>query len=49
MFETFWARVLDLSPIELDALAFGASQRGWIDYRRAGDVVEIGFSYLMRG
>jgi hypothetical protein len=48
LFETFWANVLDVSPGTLDAQAFAASQRGWIDYRRIGDVADVGFSFLMR-
>jgi hypothetical protein len=47
LFETEWARVLDTAPGELDSLAFAASQRGWIDYRRIGNVVEVGFANLV--
>lgn len=47
LFETLWARMLDTPAGGVDALAFAASQRGWVDYRRIGDVVEIGFSLLM--
>jgi hypothetical protein len=47
LYETGWAAVLDTPPGALDGLAFAASQRGWVDYRRIGSVVEIGFSYLM--
>lgn len=47
LFETGWARVLDTSPGGLDSLAFAASQRGWIDFRSMGDVVEIGFTHLL--
>lgn len=47
LFETGWACVLDASPGQLDSLAVAASQRGWIDYRRVGNVVEIGFSQLL--
>ena len=48
LFETGWACVLDASPGNLDSLAVAASQRGWIDYRRMGSVVEISFSQLLR-
>jgi hypothetical protein len=48
LFETFWAAPLDAPATERDAHAFAASRRGWIDYRRAGGVAEIGFSFLMR-
>lgn len=48
LLETGWARVLDAAPGQLDLLAVAASQRGWIDYRRVGAVVEIGFSQLLK-
>ncbi len=48
LFETCWMRALDAAPSGLDSLAFAASQRGWIDYRRIGNVVEISFSQLMQ-
>lgn len=47
LYETLWARLLDMSANELDALAFGASQRGLLEYRRMGDVAEFGFSRLL--
>jgi hypothetical protein len=47
LFETIWARLLDAQPAELDALAFAASQRGWLEYRRIGDVAEFGFAGLL--
>lgn len=47
LFDTLWARLLDAPPAELDALAFAASQRGWLDYRRIGDVVQIEFPALL--
>ncbi len=46
LYETFWARLLDASEGEMDALAFAASQRGLMEYRRMGDVAEFGFSML---
>ena len=45
---TFWAGVLDTTPTVLDGLAFAAHQRGWLDYRRLGDVAEIDFRFLLR-
>lgn len=48
LFRTLWARVLDAPAHTLHAQAQAASQRGWLEYRRAGDVVEIGFRHLMR-
>ncbi len=47
LFETGWGCVLDTTPGNLDSLAVAASQRGWVDYRRIGNVVEIGFSALL--
>lgn len=46
LYETFWAGLLDASEGEMDALAFAASQRGLMEYRRMGDVAEFGFSAL---
>jgi hypothetical protein len=48
LFETFWIRALDIPPGNADSLAFAASQRGWIDYRRMGDITDISFSFLTR-
>jgi hypothetical protein len=48
LFHTFWSQLLDASAHTLHDQAFGASQRGWIDYRRAGEITEVGFSYLLR-
>lgn len=49
LYETLWARLLDLPPNEIDALAFAASQRGLLEYRRMGEVAEFGFSQLLSG
>jgi len=48
LFTTLWASMLDASPHELRRHAEQASREGWIDYRAAGDVVEVTFSHLMR-
>jgi hypothetical protein len=48
LFETTWARLLDAPPGELDSHAFMASQRGWLEYRRMGDVVEVSFREFLR-
>ncbi len=48
LFQSFWAQLLDTSHGSLDSLAFAASQRGLIDYRRIDDVVDISFSWLMQ-
>lgn len=47
LYETPWARLLDAPPNEIDALAFAASQRGLLEYRRMGEVAEFGFSKLL--
>ena len=47
LYETLWARLLDTPQNEVDALAFAASQRGLLEYRRMGDVSEFGFSQLL--
>jgi len=49
LYETLWVRLLDIPPNEIDALAFAASQRGLLEYRRMGDVAEFGFSELLGG
>ncbi|MDP9438891.1 MAG: hypothetical protein M3P49_09120, partial [Actinomycetota bacterium] len=49
LYETMWARLLDAPTNEIDALAFAASQRGLLEYRRMGDVAEFGFSELLGG
>ena len=48
LFTTLWANMLDAPIQELKALAVIASRQGWIDYRAAGDVVEVSFRHLMR-
>lgn len=44
LFETSWARLVTTSAAELDTLAFAASNRDWLRYKRMGDVVEIDFT-----
>lgn len=48
LFETPWAQVLDHPRSHLYDLAFAASQRGMLEYRNAGGVVELGFRQLLR-
>lgn len=47
LFATFWTALLDASRDTLYELAAVASQRGLIDLRRAGSVVDVGFSRLL--
>ncbi len=49
LYETPWARLLDAPANEIDALAFAASQRGLLEYRRMGGVAEFGFSRILGG
>lgn len=47
LFDTYWTALLDV-PVEMvDTLAFEAGRRGWLNYRRAGDVVELSFAEFL--
>jgi hypothetical protein len=48
LFTTLWASVLDQPMSRLYELASSASQRGLIEFRHAGGVVEISFHELLR-
>lgn len=48
LFETNWARILDQPKSRLVDLAQAASQRGLIEFRSAGGVVDVGFRELLR-
>ncbi len=48
LFSTGWSQLLDAPPQTLHEQAFLAAQRGWLEYRHAGAVTEIGFSHLLR-
>ena len=48
LFETLWARVLDLPRRHLFALAMIASQRSLIDFRHSGGITVVGFTELLR-
>lgn len=48
LFDTVWARVLDHPRSHLYDLALAASQRGMLEFRNAGGVVEVGFRELLR-
>lgn len=46
LFDTLYAQLLDVStPVARDH-AFEAAQRGWIDYREVGGIIDVGFSAL---
>jgi hypothetical protein len=48
LFETLWAKVLDQPTSHLLDLAFGASQRGLLEFRHGGGVAEVSFHELLR-
>jgi hypothetical protein len=48
LFHTLWARLVDVPDAVLREQAVSASRSGWIDYRYAGGVTDVGFSYLLR-
>lgn len=48
LLRTVWGQSLDSSDHEMYQQAIAASKRGWMEFRRAGDVVEVGFRWLLR-
>lgn len=48
LFNSVWARVLDAPRSHLFDLAFSAAQRGFIEFRQSGEVIEVGFRELLR-
>jgi hypothetical protein len=48
LFDTLWAKVLDHPKSHLFDLAFIASQRGLMEFRQAGGVVDVSFRELLR-
>lgn len=48
LFRTVWGQALDCPDHEVLLQASAAGQRGWIEFRRAGDVIDVGFSWLLR-
>jgi hypothetical protein len=46
LFDTLWAELLDAPAASLETMAINASKLGWIEYRSAGGVVEVGFRRL---
>lgn len=47
LFETQWTRVLDASSADLRYIAAEAKRLGGLDFKAAGDVVEVGFSTVL--
>lgn len=48
LFHTLWCQLLDAPEHTVHNQAFTASQHGWIEYRHAGGVTDVGFRYLLR-
>jgi hypothetical protein len=48
LFDTLWARLLDRPKSQLIDLAVAASQRGLVEFRQAGGVIEVSFHTLLR-
>ena len=48
LFESLWAQVLDSSVSELTHLATDAKRMGFLDMSRAGGVIEISFTRLLK-
>ena len=48
LFDTFWAGALDQPKSHLMDLAFSASQKGFIEFRSAGGVIDVSFHELLR-
>jgi hypothetical protein len=48
LLRTVWGRALDASDPTVFEQAFSAAQRGWIEFRRAGEVLDVGFKWLLR-
>lgn len=48
LFRTLWAGLLDLPASLLREQAIVAARHGWLEYRHAGSVTEVGFRHLLR-
>ncbi len=46
LLHTPWVRLLDLSPEELESQISIASQQGWLEYKHAGNVMDISFHHF---
>lgn len=47
LFDTVWASLLDVSEHVLREAARDAAQRGWMNFRAVGDIVEIDFAPVL--
>lgn len=48
LLDTIWARVLDQPRSRLIDLGVAASQRGMLEFRHAGGLIDVGFRELLR-
>jgi len=48
LFKTFWSSLTDAANARLHEHAIAAARLGWLEYRSAGAVTDVGFSYLLR-
>lgn len=48
LFASPWCRLLDAPPYAVQEMAATASREGWLELRRAGDVVDVAFRHLLR-
>ncbi len=49
LLDTLYIEVLDAPLREVRELAFAASALGWLEYREAGGLVDVGFRWLTKG
>ena len=47
LIESDWARLLDVPRDQVMRLAREASQRGWMDFKGAGNILEVNFRQLL--
>lgn len=48
LFSTLWSRLLDAPAHILQEQATVASRHGYLEYRQAGGIVDVGFRFLLR-
>jgi hypothetical protein len=47
LFDTFWMNLLDIPHEQLSQLIIAASQRGWVNYKKIGSIVEVRFPDIL--
>jgi hypothetical protein len=48
LLRTVWGQALDAPDHVVYEHAFAAAQSGWIEFRRAGEIIDVGFGWLLR-